>query len=462
MVTTMQKIDETLTKVTVNKLYGRFNYVIDIQPPGGTSKGMTIITAPNGYGKSTLLRLIHSFVNQKYSQLLHEKFAELTFHSSNGTAIRIVHGAEASDDHESGSFLDFQLVDIKSGELLELPWKFERNSLLKDLDEEETESLFYSADRELPYVRRISAREWRDMRDGSMLSRDEILEMILSDDRDPKSRSRLVGPDWLRSFRTAMRVLFISANRLRAEMEYTRARTRRSTEMVVIIAERIGEYIRRATKQYGTGSEHLQRTFPIRAIRAIRDHHSVSYEDIVSLIDEIRTKEVTYQQLGLLSEGQMNEIDGLVEDEAALSVLKTFLDDINAKMQYLYDAGRKLQLFVETINSMLLFKSLKPTDDGGFTILGDDDAPIELTALSSGEQHLIVLLGELIFGAGEGTIVLLDEPEISFHPEWQEKFPKVLEQVVEINRCLIVLATHSPDLIKDNIDSVIELYDQVQ
>jgi ABC-type Mn2+/Zn2+ transport system ATPase subunit len=111
---------------------------------------------------------------------------------------------------------------------------------------------------------------------------------------------------------------------------------------------------------------------------------------------------------------------------------------------------------------MLLFKKLKVTPDIGFQLVGSDGNTIPLRSLSSGEQHLIVLLGEIVFGSVESSLVLLDEPEISFHPDWQERFPDVLASVVKLNGCMIIMATHSPTLIKDKWDSVIELAYQVQ
>ena len=87
--------------------------------------------------------------------------------------------------------------------------------------------------------------------------------------------------------------------------------------------------------------------------------------------------------------------------------------------------------------------------------------PSRLNSRASGEQHLIVLLGEIVFESTDGGVVLLDEPEISFHPEWQERFPEVLEKIVVINKAMIIMATHSPTLIQDKWDSVIELADQV-
>jgi len=137
------------------------------------------------------------------------------------------------------------------------------------------------------------------------------------------------------------------------------------------------------------------------------------------------------------------------------------LRDIERKLDSLKETAERLRIFMETLNSMLLFKKLRIAPDIGFDLIEQDGKTIPLRSLSSGEQHLIVLLGEIIFGSVDNGIVLLDEPEISFHPEWQERFPEVLSRVVKLNECMVVMATHSPTLIKDKWDSVVELADQV-
>lgn len=83
-----------------------------------------------------------------------------------------------------------------------------------------------------------------------------------------------------------------------------------------------------------------------------------------------------------------------------------------------------------------------------------------MSVLSSGEQHLIVLIGKLVFNTNKGSLVLIDEPEISFHPEWQEKFLSILEEIRQLNGFTVLVATHSPILIGDRWSSVIELAEQ--
>lgn len=70
------------------------------------------------------------------------------------------------------------------------------------------------------------------------------------------------------------------------------------------------------------------------------------------------------------------------------------------------------------------------------------------------------MIGKLIFNTKPNSLVLIDEPEISFHPEWQEKFLEIVEQIQALNSFQLLIATHSPYLIGDRWENVIELAEQ--
>jgi predicted ATP-binding protein involved in virulence len=76
-------------------------------------------------------------------------------------------------------------------------------------------------------------------------------------------------------------------------------------------------------------------------------------------------------------------------------------------------------------------------------------APIPLPGLSSGEQHLLVLYFQLLFGVKPNAIVLIDEPEISLHISWQKEFLNDLIHFSKFNNLTAVIATHSPDIISN-------------
>ncbi|MBD2781792.1 AAA family ATPase [Xenorhabdus szentirmaii] len=81
---------------------------------------------------------------------------------------------------------------------------------------------------------------------------------------------------------------------------------------------------------------------------------------------------------------------------------------------------------------------------------------IKLGALSSGERQLIYILTRIANTQGQPTFLLMDEPEISLHLNWQEK---LIENIMEINnQCQIVVVTHSPAIIMDGyMDSYVDI-----
>jgi ABC-type phosphate/phosphonate transport system ATPase subunit len=67
--------------------------------------------------------------------------------------------------------------------------------------------------------------------------------------------------------------------------------------------------------------------------------------------------------------------------------------------------------------------------------------------LSSGEQQIITLIVKLLSEANQGTLFLIDEPEISLHVIWQRAVPTLLARIAETFNTDIIVATHSPVLI---------------
>ncbi|CAE6827627.1 AAA family ATPase [Xanthomonas arboricola] len=71
--------------------------------------------------------------------------------------------------------------------------------------------------------------------------------------------------------------------------------------------------------------------------------------------------------------------------------------------------------------------------------------------LSSGEQQLLILALKLTAYAGDSTVILIDEPELSLHVSWQRAIPVMLEIVGSRMGCSMVVATHSPVVVASAI-----------
>ena len=67
--------------------------------------------------------------------------------------------------------------------------------------------------------------------------------------------------------------------------------------------------------------------------------------------------------------------------------------------------------------------------------------------LSSGEKQFLIIMLTVLLQRKEESILIMDEPEISMHLDWQRS---LLNNIKALNpNCQIILATHSPGVIMD-------------
>ncbi|WP_162250903.1 AAA family ATPase [Nocardioides sp. Root140] len=75
--------------------------------------------------------------------------------------------------------------------------------------------------------------------------------------------------------------------------------------------------------------------------------------------------------------------------------------------------------------------------------VGEEFIPIK--SLSSGEKQLLRLMLEVL--AAESNTVMIDEPELSMHPDWQLVLVDTMQKINP--HCQLLLATHSPEVMTD-------------
>ena len=77
----------------------------------------------------------------------------------------------------------------------------------------------------------------------------------------------------------------------------------------------------------------------------------------------------------------------------------------------------------------------------------------DINELSSGEKQLFLRTLAIKMLNPENSIILIDEPELSLHPKWQQKIVDVYRKIGKNNQ--IIIATHSPHILgsvrKENI-----------
>ncbi|WP_298061874.1 ATP-binding protein [uncultured Rikenella sp.] len=88
-------------------------------------------------------------------------------------------------------------------------------------------------------------------------------------------------------------------------------------------------------------------------------------------------------------------------------------------------------------------------------------ATIRPDQLSSGEKQILIILTHVLIQSGRNFILIMDEPEISLHFDWQRR---LIEDIRRLNPNLqLIVATHSPAVVMNGwTDRVSEIGDLVR
>lgn len=132
-----------------------------------------------------------------------------------------------------------------------------------------------------------------------------------------------------------------------------------------------------------------------------------------------------------------------------LNLLNEYIENRNALRNPITRFGSLVNEFLSQTN-----KKVNVGGSGQLTVsVNKNSDPRPISALSSGERQLLVMLAHLSLSpnlAGSGVFIV-DEPELSLHIDWQEKF---VDAIREANpKVQLILATHSPAIILDRTEA---------
>jgi len=147
---------------------------------------------------------------------------------------------------------------------------------------------------------------------------------------------------------------------------------------------------------------------------------------------------------------------------------KPQIDRILEHLQSLADFGdsrdqlrEPIDKFIKLVNSFLQQTGktllIAPSGELAISLRDRPGDPRSITALSSGERQLLVMLAHLSLNKSldRSGIFIVDEPEISLHLDWQEKF---VDAIQEANPSVqLIMATHSPAIILDRTDNCVSM-----
>jgi len=428
------------------KIFHLFD-VFDHEIKYNQDERITIITAPNGYGKTMTLKIIYNLFNKRLNFFMKLVFDKIVLDFDNNQSIEIIKEAD-------NKTLKFILKDAKKEiASFEYPSKKMAMELNKGLLYRRFEDFMPS------FIERISANEWLNTTTEEILSFEEMIYQY--SDYIPEKLVKKLKIDMPKDFLetiNSLEVYFIQEQRLVLRQPISTLNRRREiviTDTIEKYSNELSEKIKQTIGEYAQVTQSLDSSFPKRLFKQKQQQEHYDLKEKLTQLQEQRQKTSKYGLLKLDEDTffQEDEID-----ENDTKVLSLYISDSEQKLAVFSSLVNKIELFTKILNERRFnFKSIEIDKDKGFIFRAKNNSLLQLTELSSGEQHEVVLLFELIFKATENSLVLIDEPEISLHVVWQKEFLHDIKEIIKLQNIDIVIATHSPQIINERWDLTINL-----
>jgi len=429
-----------LKSIRIQKLFGLFDYNIELN----NAEDLTILTGPNGYGKTTILNIIYNLFNQRFFYFQKLNFELISFLFSENKRIDISHQLPT---------IDIQ-VDL-----------FVENSRV--------ETFVYNLDYESRLIQAIG--QYIPVNIPKNIPVSGASQNIIIDNRTGKQSS-------LRDF-LSDNIDFIpvkAINLLQGEKNTQLLQVLNSTKVYLIKEQRLLKQLSRENNVNANSSfintieeyakelkamieqkqleayqiaQQLDGSFPQRLVECKKDLKKSEFDGRFS---KLRERQKQLQQFGISTSGQ-----GVTEysDDTA-KVLSVYLEDSEKKVGVYDKLLDRIELFVNILNEKgFAFKSIAISGTQGFYFQSSNGQRLSLTELSSGEQQEVVLLYELLFKTSPNTLILIDEPEISLHVIWQKAFIRDLQKIAKMKQISFFVSTHAPQIINDRWDLTRDLFD---
>ncbi|MBP3419154.1 MAG: AAA family ATPase [Marinifilaceae bacterium] len=204
--------------------------------------------------------------------------------------------------------------------------------------------------------------------------------------------------------------------------------------------------------------------FGVNVVIDFEGHNSVVYTPKTTLIDlkrqlaginyckistfdvPLRDRSVNSKNFSQLYSQLYNLVYDIAGEESSLSDYRLMATNYPEKADHI---NKRIQAFFATVDRLFegTGKTISINRQNNRLVFNDDGDIIELHQLSSGEKQLLLVLLKVFLMDEVPYILLMDEPEISLHIEWQHRF---FEEIRLLNpNTQIITSTHSPSIFAD-------------
>ena len=202
----------------------------------------------------------------------------------------------------------------------------------------------------------------------------------------------------------------------------------------------------RALKSYEYSRKNNNEYYDNLIAKRFENPPKIIYVPAENKFEEIQTYSTTlsreYKFINIINSNVIRDIPSYIatrrnylatieEDLTMKEVTNIIVNEINSIFDIL-ELDVKLKGFSKDEKTMPIFENSA----------GEE---FNINDLSSGEKQLFLRTLSIKMLEPKNSIILIDEPELSLHPKWQQRIIEVYKKIGENNQ--IIIATHSPHIL---------------
>lgn len=420
-----------ISRLKVDGLFGLYDYDIDFSHNG---EDFTVLTSPNGYGKTTLLRIINSLSVRRLFNLYSIKFKGLSFSFGDGsilTACELDNNADGINESDTRK-------NQRRG--LSFVWSINGNELCRfDYRPDNFRLAMIAAGRALAVSRHYPSD-----------TVEERPEFYLDGDAGEAFNTELARQQNQEQFFLQLATVqtdFIGANRIYSISRRERqGRMMRYDNPVLQVVFELREMLSEKVALFQNNFQRLDSKLIDMLLEG--KGQNISEEEYIK-----RSSSLTVLMDELTSFGLTNKQTLPPYQTDNSKILDVYLNTMEEKLQYYNDLLPLIRLFNKNVQQKKFAnKTIKLSPQHGLRIESENGDILSADKLSTGEQNQLVLLYDLIFKTPKGSILLIDEPESSLHVAWQNDFVEDMHVIAKSKDLQIVVATHSAIIVSNTPD----------
>jgi predicted ATPase len=436
-----------LSDFRVEGLFGLYDHRIALN----LDDRITIIIGPNGRGKTVCLKIIEALFRDRYGYIADIPFSVATFNFTGGEVVTLVRTVDA--DSRS---LNFALHRPNKESIYWAPAMVDAR-LAREIR------------RHIPRQwEQVGTDLWVDETDGEELTFRELARRYPIPTKLAAALEQTT-PDEFRALIGAIDCHLIETQRLLVLQagggdssdefnEYNPRRRARDARLAIQQkAQKLKAIFKDTVTTYANLSQSLDSTYPLRVFEA-QGSANLSQDQLRQELSSLDERREALMSAGIMdTEYKAVKLrDGNIEPGVAMA-LEIYVKDAVQKLNVFNNLRSRLDLFKELIDKRFIDKSLHVDRESGFRITSKTGIDVPLDKLSSGEQHQLILVFDLLFEVTENSLILIDEPELSLHVAWQKTFIESLKRMIVLNAFDVLLATHSPAVVARHFSLAVEL-----